>query len=236
MQFRPLRQRNGFVLVLALTLGLRSLSGCAGSCSHSEIRWVRSSTEYQVTAREVYRMATVHVREAAGRTGAPWGVVLDADETILDNSAYQLQLAGSGQSYPQGWDAWIMKEAAPVVPGAKEFLTAVRNAGGKIIVVTNRLETQCRATHAHFNKLELPFDLIWCKPDKDDGKAARFRLVQAQGVTLETGGHVSSIVAWVGDSIADFPSLGETGPTDTTSLARFGVDYFMIPNPMYGPW
>src|SRR5215211_63914 len=51
-----------------------------------EIRWVKSSAEYEASVRQVYRLALAHIEHAAaGRAAGTWGVVLDADETVISN-------------------------------------------------------------------------------------------------------------------------------------------------------
>src|SRR5215211_6898345 len=69
----------------------------------NEIRWVRTSAEYQALARQAYRAAGERLPELArGAPGGAWAVVLDADETVLDNSAYQRRraLLDSGYTDP----------------------------------------------------------------------------------------------------------------------------------------
>src|SRR3989304_5694500 len=56
------------------------------------IRWVRDSAEHRALFLQVYRRATEHVeREAATCPPGTWAVVLDADETVIDNSAYEVE-------------------------------------------------------------------------------------------------------------------------------------------------
>src|SRR5512139_3811741 len=61
------------------------------------VKWVRESAEFRALFVQVYRMATVHV-EAAARTRAAgtWAVVLDADETVIDNSLHELERERQG--------------------------------------------------------------------------------------------------------------------------------------------
>ena len=58
---------------------------------------MRDSAEHRALFLQVYREATEHVeREAATRAPGTWAVVLDADETVIDNSLYQLERVGPG--------------------------------------------------------------------------------------------------------------------------------------------
>src|SRR3954470_17477724 len=56
-----------------------------------EVRWVQQSAEYEAAVRQTYLMAEDHVERAApGRAAGTWGVVLDADETVISNLAYEI--------------------------------------------------------------------------------------------------------------------------------------------------
>jgi 5'-nucleotidase (lipoprotein e(P4) family) len=118
------------------------------------IKWTRASAEHDAMFLQVYRLAAAHV-DAAARTHATgtWAVVLDADETVIDNSLYQEERAVAGLGYSDAsWDAWVKRREATPLPGAAAFLSHVRTSGGRIAIVTNRLASQCADTEAVFAK------------------------------------------------------------------------------------
>ena len=130
----------------------------------------------------------------------------------------------------------MQRRAATPLPGAKAFLTKVRNLGGKIAIVTNRLVSECPDTEAVFRAQSLPFDVMLCKPDKGPSdKNPRFDAV-AKGTT-PAGLPPLEVVAFVGDNINDFPAMSQAvrqrGPE---GFSDFGVRFFVLPNPMYGSW
>ena len=64
---------------------------------------------------------------------------MDVDETILDNSPYQVNLDKTGKTYTSAsWDAWVASQNAKMVPGAKAFMQQVLALGGTLALVTNR--------------------------------------------------------------------------------------------------
>ena len=64
------------------------------------IRWVRDSAEYEAAVRQVYALAASQVeRAASGRAAGTWGVILDADETIVSNLKYQEERTALGKGY-----------------------------------------------------------------------------------------------------------------------------------------
>lgn len=196
------------------------------------LHWFRNSAEQRAIYEQTYTAALDAARSlSAGLEEGTWAVVLDVDETVLDNSEYERRLRDGGRDYDSGsWNAWVLEEVAPVLPGAKAFIDRVRSElGGRIALVTNRKQSQCSATEANLHRVGVSFDLILCDRDGSGDKNSRFRAV-AEGV----GGHGPlKVLLWVGDNIHDFPSLSQDNHDD---LSDFGVRYFLLPNPMYGSW
>jgi len=202
------------------------------------IRWARSSAEHRALFLQVYRAATARVEtEAARRAAGTWAVVLDADETVIDNSRYQLERDREGKPFDrESWHAWTKRREAVPLPGAKAFLARVRELGGRIAIVTNRTVSECPDTEAVFRAHDLAYDVMLCRPDPGPGdKNPRFEAV-AKGTT-PAGLPPLEVVAFVGDNIQDFPgasqSLRDRGPL---AFVEFGVRFFVLPNPMYGSW
>lgn len=203
---------------------------------HREVHWVRTAAEYRALTLQAYRLAWDAVREhAAGREPGTWAVILDADETVLDNSDFERRIAETGQAFEEWmWDEWVMEEAAGLVPGAGEFIARVEGAGGRVAIVTNRHEGLCPATRQNLAELGVRPAALLCETETSE-KEPRFRMVR-DGTAADTLPPLD-VVAWVGDNIGDFPDLDQsirTGPA--APYAPFGDRYFVLPNPMYGSW
>jgi 5'-nucleotidase (lipoprotein e(P4) family) len=209
--------------------------------SAREVKWVRDSEEYATIARWVYRTAAQSVQDQIARVprGQPWAVVLDVDETALDNTAYELERRAYGQPHDEAvFAAWIGRRESGVVPGASTFIAAVRRLGGRVVWNTNRLE----ATRANTQE-NLAIRGLWgdtdhlCManpPDTAYTKAAR------RAEVLRGGGacgfdQPASVLAYVGDQLGDFPQAGEPDP-DAGREEAFGIRFFILPDPMYGSW
>jgi 5'-nucleotidase (lipoprotein e(P4) family) len=200
------------------------------------IAWVLRSAEYHAAVIQAYRIATARVeQQASSRTPGSWAVILDADETVLSNVQYQVERVGLGYS-PESWAAWVRRREATALPGAAAFLARVRQLGGRIAIVTNRLESECADTIALFKAQALAFDAMLCRPDKGlSDKNPRFAAVAA-GKTA-AGDTPLDVVAFVGDNILDFPNLSQkVRGANEAAFADFGVSFFLVPNPMYGSW
>ncbi|HUE88279.1 MAG TPA: HAD family acid phosphatase [Vicinamibacterales bacterium] len=201
------------------------------------IRWVRASAEHRALFLQVFDAASDRVRElAAKRERGAWAVILDADETVLDNSEYQRRRASQGLGFtPETWDAWVREEKATALPGAAAFLMIVHELGGRIAIVTNRDDYVCDETRRNMKALELAHDVVLCRVKGVSDKNPRFEAVQRG--TAAPGMGPLEVVVWVGDNIQDFPALTqEVRSRNAEAFSAFGRSYFMLPNPMYGSW
>jgi 5'-nucleotidase (lipoprotein e(P4) family) len=240
-------KRGGFAAVLVLLAGAACRT--AGSASApaavpspaalpSAIRWVRSSAEYLAATSQAYRMATRRIDlVGASMVKGTWAVSLDADETVLDNSQYMKERAAAGLQYSdESWREWVARKAAVPVPGSKGFLRRVREMGGVIVIVTNRTQAACPDTEENFRALELPFDLMLCRPEDGPGeKEPRYDSVT--NGTARPGLRPLEIVLWIGDNIQDFPQMRqEARKAGEAVFGEFGSRFIIIPNPMYGSW
>jgi 5'-nucleotidase (lipoprotein e(P4) family) len=197
---------------------------------------VRRSAEFRALAYQAYALAAGHLRDTVpGLSGVPWGVILDADETVLDNSEYQLGRAAMDSTYTaESWAAWVNEASAPAIPGAVAFTQEVHGMGGRVVIVTNRDEVQCEPTRDNLERLGVAPDLLLCRPPGESGKDLRFERVQRGTASSEVP--PLTVVAWIGDNIQDFPGLTQEARGDPATFSAFGDAYFVIPNPMYGSW
>jgi 5'-nucleotidase (lipoprotein e(P4) family) len=202
----------------------------------NDIRWFRTSAEYRALTRQTYSLATSRLAELSrGLAPQSWAVVLDADETVIDNSEYQRRRAMIDSGYTEAsWAAWVNERAAPPVPGAPEFTRAVHAAGGRVAIVTNRADSLCTSTRVNLQKAGIEADLVLCQTPGPSDKNPRFQKVQ--NGTAAAGVPPLNVVAWVGDNMLDFPGMTQASRNDQSALSAFGTRFFILPNPMYGSW
>ena len=146
------------------------------------LKWVERSAEYHAAVLQTFRVATAAVERHAAASGArPWAVVLDADETVISNLQYQIERYRVGAGFtPETWNVWVRRRESIPLPGAAQFLTRVRALGGRIAIVTNRLQSECDDTIAVFRGAGLVFDAMLCRSDGGPSdKNARFADVAA---------------------------------------------------------
>lgn len=241
-----LRRRTGY----CVTLGAAILAACAThpratpvpqpasstAAARKDIQWFRSSAEYRGIALEVYRNAGEHLADnARGLASGSWAVVLDADETVLDNSLHERRLADRNEAFSEaGWARWVRERSATAVPGAVEFTRKVHALGGRIAIVTNRADSLCAPTRDNLRSVGIAADILLCQPIGQSDKNPRFASIQ--NGTAASGLPSLTVVEWLGDNIQDFPALTQAVRTTAAGYAQFGVRYFLLPNPMYGSW
>ena len=194
--------------------------------------------------RQISRLAGEAVASAA-RSLSPegWVVVLDIDETALDNSAYQLERAAYGLPFAQpSWQAWVRRAQAGLVPGVREFVQRVRQLGGRIAWITDREADDKDADLTTATKINLgnvglwgERDLLCMRHGSRDTKAVRRRDLTMGGGSCSWPDKPVPVLVFVGDQAGDFPGNGESLP-DAGSDDAFGHRFFLLPNPMYGGW
>jgi len=197
----------------------------------NDIRWIRQSIEYRTLCEQLFRQATVVIlrKVKTEKNSDNLAVVVDLDETVLDNSLYQVERWKAGLSFTQdSWSEWVNREEAGLVSGAKEFLKAVRKKGVRVVFVSNRMNKNLEPTRRNLLALEVlaPNDLFLLRLDKDDVKEVRRREVNEGKARMKKVGPLK-VVGYVGDQMGDFPS---------GQAKEFGKMSFLLPNPMYGKW
>ena len=241
---RPIAFR-GRLLLTALLLSAFAVAGLAAQtpeADQKQVKYVRDSEEYAVLTRQIYRQAlaalTTAVRERTARVSGPWAVALDIDETVLDNSTYELDRAAYGLTFEkQSWIAWVDRGEAGLVPGTVDFISGVRRLGGHVVYISNRDEVSRAATMSNLNRYNLwtEADRLCLETDSTYPKRVRRAEVTEGRAPCGWPSAPTPILVYVGDQLGDFPAPGEPD-VDAGKDDAFGRRYFLLPNPMYGSW
>ncbi len=228
-------------VVIGLIVVLQGLLSAQQQTTPRElaIRYTRDSEEYATIARQIYRLATDSItRLAPGFTRGSWVVVLDVDETALDNSAYQLERAAYSLPFDSAsWSAWVRRRESAAVPGTADFTRAVRQLGGHVAWITNRSAADANATRDNLRSAGLwsDDDRLCAQNEPQHTKRARRAEVIAGSGACAWAGVPMTVVALVGDQMSDFPESDEP-IRDAGNDGAFGRTFFLLPNAMYGAW
>ncbi|BED91377.1 hypothetical protein PspMM1_38450 [Pseudoalteromonas sp. MM1] len=233
-----------------------SISDNANALSAS-VLWQTTSKEYQALTTYMYQQAQTAVAQLP-RSATNWVAVMDVDETVLDNSAYQKQTELSGKGYtPDTWQAWVKSENATLVPGAKSFIEALYKQGGKVALITNRDKANDEHTWNNLKAVGLPITVentcLMGRSEADktavDGKHfINDKDLRRQQITKGTADCFTPkgtqnnwqqpyvIKFQIGDNIEDFSGITQESANIEALQPKLGKSLFLLPNPMYGSW
>ena len=221
------------------------------------VLWMQRAAEYRATCETVYHAAAdrldaalkdpdwdalVPAERANAVKGLPPAVVLDVDETVLDNSPYQARLVRSGGEYDEvSWDGWVREEKAQPVPGVLDFAKAAAARGITLIYISNRAEHLGPATLSNLRKAGLPV--------KDDsvflGLGTFVEGCEQEGseklCRRQLAGRKYRVLMQFGDQLGDFAQVVANTPDARDALEAqyrgwFGQRWWALPNPSYGSW
>jgi 5'-nucleotidase (lipoprotein e(P4) family) len=210
------------------------------------VLWTQSSAEFRALAYQAFSLARLRLDQAMinrkpgrgpSRSLKPPAIVVDVDETVMDNSRFQAELILRGAAYnSQAWQAWCDRAEAGAVPGAVEFLNYATRRGAHVFYITNRRPPEKAGTIANLKKLGFPEvseDTVMIRAQgASSSKESRRDMVRSR----------YRIVLLVGDNLNDFTddfsgkSIAERAAEVDRQRAEFGSSYIVVPNPMYGDW
>ncbi len=202
------------------------------------VAWMQNSAEYRELCYQAYNVALDRVKAAVAnhkKGDKPLAIVLDADETVLDNSAFEAGLIGTDNAYNgKDWNEWCNAAEALAMPGAAEYLQAVDKLGVDIFYASNRSMAQVSGSMKNFKKIGFPQadakHMIF--KDTSSNKMGRFEQVMKD----------YDVVVFMGDNTGDLPinsyhkSQQERNALVDQHKDEFGKRFIVFPNPSYGDW
>jgi acid phosphatase len=249
--------------MLAALLALVVLLGCAtpqvarptpdppASDLLNAVLWMQRSVEFKASALTAFALARIRLDQALADptwTAAPReqagayqslspAVIVDVDETILDNSGYQAWMTLRGTTFdPKTWNAYVNTVTSLAVPGALEFARYADAKGVKVFYVSNRTAEEEPATRKNLEKLGFPMGggvdtMLMSRKQPDWGSA--------KGTRRAFVAKSYRILLNVGDNLGDF--VDEYRGTEAERLKvmeqhreRWGREWIVIANPAYG--
>lgn len=201
--------------------------------------WFQKSAEMRASYYQAYNLASYKLKEHLDNyTGKkPTAVVLDIDETVLDNSPFEKYLIDRGALYSnETWKTWTDKKAAKALPGALEFTNYAKALGVTVIYISNRKVNELSNTLENLQSEGFPnateeFVLLR-EMDKSGDKTGRRNKVNENYEPL----------LYIGDNLTDYSQLFAHRDSNLgfnlvdEHHAEFGDKFIMLPNPMYGEW
>ncbi len=171
------------------------------------------------------------------RTGPvkPAAVVLDIDETLLDNSPFQgWQVLEKKSFNNDDWFRWVELARARPLPGAVEFTMYADSLGVEVFYVSNRTVQERGPTIQNMAAMGFA-----------NADSAHILLKETTSSKAERRAMIENnyeIILLVGDNLADLGDSYEKRGADygfgavDADRRLFGTKYIVLPNPMYGNW
>lgn len=202
------------------------------------LSWLQNSGEYMALCYQAFNSAKMTLDKILKENSeGKKAIILDVDETVLDNSAYNAGLLGTDKGYSSDtWASWVKAEKATPIPGALEFLKYADSKGINIYYVTNR-KAKYDLTQPTINNLK-QFEF----PQADDkhvilrtdesSKEARRNAIEKD----------NTVIMLVGDNLDDFDVIFEQDTNKAkrekvkSNMNEFGMKFIVLPNPVYGGW
>ena len=202
--------------------------------------WMRTSAEYRALAYQGYNVAMNIVKMAVADPShqrKPLAIVLDADETVVDNTKLMGESIanGNGRFDAPWWRQAVHQGKSQAMPEAVDFLNEVHKQGVEIFYVSNRYApVNLDVTIQNFKELGFPsvdkdHVLLF---EKDSDKQPRFDAITKK----------YNVVVYMGDNAGDFPigikgkTLAERNAIIDDHQKDFGTTFVVFPNPAYGSW
>ncbi len=165
----------------------------------------------------------------------PRAVVVDIDETVLDNSPAQASNIKNRLPFDlKNWYAWGEQRKAKAIPGAVDFLNYASKKGAKVFYVSNRDEVQKTATIDNLKAVGFPdanIETVQLR-QKESTKEPRRQVIAEK----------HRIVLLIGDNLDDLSDIYEKKSVDARfaevdkTREMFGHKFIVLPNAMYGTW
>lgn len=240
-----------------LVLVAMLIQGCSSTKAvHPTLQatlWVQNAVEFDALASMSYQTAETKLEDAlmdkswaaeltqvgTNIEGLPPAIILDIDETVLDNSPYQARMVQKGSGYdPVEWEKWVLEANASAISGAVSFTNKAADEGITVIYLSNREANTEEATRKNLEDLGFPLS------SETDVVLLKNELTEWTSSKIERRKHVASqyrILMLFGDDFNDFLPAKNISESERDNLldkyrTNFGLKWFILPNPIYGSW
>ena len=199
--------------------------------------WYQLSAERQALCYQAFNLAKKNIDEKLKNPESklPPAVVVDVDETMLDNSPYEGKCIKTKSSYTsESWKEWTDKASAKPVTGAVEFCNYAKQKGVEVFYISNRKVEELESTMNNMRELGFPYirETNFMFKDESSGKEERRKKVREN----------YNILLLIGDNLIDFDEIFEPRMDNyginvvIENRNNFGDKFIILPNPIYGDW
>lgn len=218
------------------------------------VKWYRDSAEKKALYRQIFGLGENYIDvQAKNLKPKEWGVVLDIDETTLDNTRYFKECGETADDENDFSQYIVLKEYSTALPGVKHLTCKVERMGGYVTLISNRDGSYpgvLKATIENLKHEGVCFDQVILANRRDAKNASdknpRFNSVTSgkydnpRAMVWSNTLPAHKVIAYFGDNIQDFPNFKQPAAVklddNDSSFNIFGNGNFILPNPTYGSW
>jgi acid phosphatase len=217
--------------------------------------WTQRSVEFKGSALTAYALATLRLDQALADKGwsalapaeqgdgyqdRPAAVILDVDETVLDNSPYQSWMVLNDQGFrPKTWAKFVNTVTSRPIPGSLAFTKYADSKGVKVFYVSNRVGPLEDATRKNLQKFGYPMggnvDTVLLKKERPEWASSK------KSPRRSHVGKDYRVLLLIGDNFGDFVDGYKNTQAGRAALmkthaAKWGKQWIVVANPTYGSW
>ncbi|WP_138429633.1 5'-nucleotidase, lipoprotein e(P4) family [Fodinibius saliphilus] len=251
--------KGSLLTIVLVIVGFIVTTGCSSSApvldhpTTNSTLWMQHSAEYKAITTSIYKTAGANLALAledsywsayTGKTEEnyrtkPPAVILDVDETVLNNAAFQARMIKQNSKFNiAAWNQWVMEAKADAVAGALTFTKWADQKDVNIYYITNREAKVEEGTRKNLKKLGFPLS------EDDDhilSKNERKNWTSAKTARRDYVAQKHRILMVFGDDLNDFVSAKGISQQERASLVqkhqeKWNKKWYILPNPVYGYW
>src|SRR3989339_315546 len=201
------------------------------------VNWYERSAEMKACYYQAYNLARMQLDKylQTENKKSKKAVIVDIDETILNNTPFEIKCMETGKGYSsETWNEWTKLAKAAALPGALDFINYAKSKNVETFYISNRRTNEMESTMKNLDSLGFPYvdkDHMLFRTDESSKKNRRAKVTETH-----------EIILLIGDNLADLSEIYEERSVNfgkdivDQNKNNFGEKYIILPNPMYGDW
>ena len=209
------------------------------------VLYMQKAAEYRALAYQAFNLAKMNLDADFDKKNVKKlpqaerklrrAVVVDVDETVLDNSPAQaLQIKNNLPFVPSNWTNWVNMRKAKAIPGAVDFLNYAASKNVRVFYVTNRNEAEKQATIDNLKAVGFPdvsAETVLVRATESGKEARRQAIAQKYRIVLLMGDNLNDL-----SNVFERKSVADRFAEVDKTRQMFGAKFIVLPNAMYGDW
>jgi 5'-nucleotidase (lipoprotein e(P4) family) len=209
------------------------------------VLYMQKAAEYRALAYQAFNLAKMNLdadfdkrnikKLPKAERKMPRAIVIDVDETVLDNSPAQAAQIKNNLPFVQSnWTNWVNMRKAKAIPGAVDFLNYAALKGVRVFYVTNRNEAEKQATIDNLKSVGFPdvsAETVVVRTTESGKEARRQSISQKYRIVLLLGDNLNDL-----SNVFERKSVADRLIEVDKMREMFGRKFIVLPNAMYGDW